>query len=273
MNRLQICIKKVKPNVPLISAIASVVLNTLSVGLFIKTTVSATKTMEDIPEEERSAKRVVKEVLPKFITPSLIFVAGQALTVTSAVLGRKENMALAAALASADYRRRQFQNKTVQIYGDDAVEKVNEQLAIDAYHARQERLEEFDNEKFEEYSVSIPGSKTVLFYDAFRESRGVSGCGDGYFEVTMTKFLQARYVLNERFAHSGNVSLNDFYSALGIKGTEYGANAYWDASDGIDWIQIDLRETVIDEDLSCYILCYAIEPEVWFGSKDELDDW
>lgn len=135
-----------------------------------------------------------------------------------------------------------------------AVEKVNEDHVINAdggfycsdlgfEHATEERR---------------------LFYDRFSER---------YFESTIGKVLEAEYHLNRNLTLRGNVSLNEFYSFLGIDPIEGGSDIGWFIDDDeIYWIDFNhLYRQVDDGPVNDPIDCWIIDPV--FDPRVPAENW
>lgn len=158
-------------------------------------------------------------------------------------LNRRQQASIASAYALLDRTYKEYKNKVVSLYGEDADSKVRKEVAKDHYEGREE----------------LPiGEGKLLFYDEFSNE---------YFERTMLEVIDAEYQTNRMFVLEGKAKLNDFYEFLGLPKTKLGDTVGWDIEDGMtfygyQWIEFDHELVTMDDGLECYILHVPYQPHL-----------
>ena len=105
---------------------------------------------------------------------------------------------------------------------------------------------------FTETSLDVPApERSLIFYEPF------SGT---YFRSTLSRVLQAEYHFNRNFVLGEVLTLNDWYSYLGLPKRHNGDDYCWDCCslgcDNITWI--DFNHIIRSNDEGDY---YIIEPQ------------
>lgn len=216
----------------------------------VKATPKALTLLEDATEEkgEKLTKfEMVKVAGPAYI-PAMITGAGTiACIIGSNVISKRQQATLMSAYAILDNSYKEYKKKVDELYGEEAGQKVREEIAKDKYTG----------------DGTLVDDDKELFYD-FYSGR--------YFESTMEAVLRAEYELNRELYVNGYACVNKFYEALGIEPRpEYDEigwtcgqleSMYWHS-----WIEFEHTETSIDEDdeyggLTCTIVYMPLEPVI-----------
>ena len=177
---------------------------------------------------------------PAYIPTVIMGVSTIACIFGANALNKRKQASLMSAYALLDNSYKEYKNKVVELYGDDANGRVIEGIAKD---------------KYEEENVHVSDGMQ-LFYDEF------SG---RYFESTMEDVLAAEYELNHLLAMDCGVFLNEFYDLLGLDTTDYGDYLGWSSFELVEtywycWVEFEHTKTVMDDGLECYIITMLKEP-------------
>lgn len=209
----------------------------------VKATPKALELLEEAKQrkgEKLTKLEVVKTAGPVYIPAALVGVSTIACVFGANVLNKRRQAAITSAYALLDNSYKEYRNKVEELYGEDADDRVTEEIVKDKY----------DNE-----DLKVSDDKQ-LFYDEFSER---------YFEATMEKVLMAEYELNRQLAMNFGVYLNEFYELLGIDTKDYGdylgwstyelSEAYW-----YSWVEFTHKKVVMDDGLECTIIIMNMEP-------------
>jgi hypothetical protein len=163
------------------------------------------------------------------------------------VLNKRQQAALMSAYALLDNSYKDYKKKVEELYGEDANERISEEIVKDKYE-EEEKIEVEDNKQ--------------LFYDDY------SG---RYFESTMEDVLRAELEINKLLCVCGGAYLNEFYDALGIPPVDYGEHMGWSTFMMLEtcwdaWLGFEHKKVTFDDGLECYIITMSYEPE--FGFED-----
>lgn len=211
--------------------------------LAVKATPKALERIEEAKDEkgdDLTKLEVVQVAAPVYIPSVLVGVSTVACIFGANVLDKRQQAALVSAYALLDNTYKEHKKKVEELYGEDANDRVREEIAKD---------------KYEESNV-VPNKGKELFYDEF------SG---RYFESTIENVLAAEYELNRLIARDCCVFLNEFYELLGIETTDYGDYLGWSSFEIVEtqwycWVEFEHTKTVIDDDLECTIISMYMEP-------------
>lgn len=208
-----------------------------------KATPKALKVVEQAKEEkgeELTKFEVVKAAGPAYIPSILVGASTIACIFGANVLNKRKQAAIMSAYALLDNSYKEYKNKVVELYGEDADDRVREELAKD---------------KYQEEKIEVEGDQR-LFYDEFSER---------YFESTMEKVIEAEYKVNQKISKWSGASLNEFYEHLDIPTTDYGNSMGWSADHLMEtgwntWLDFEHKKILIDDDLECIIISFGSEP-------------
>lgn len=243
--------QQIKKAMPTVLAVASVIGNTASTLIFIKETINATLTVDNLKNEGATKAEIAKEVAPKFILPTVIFVAAQICTIECNVLNKKQQLGLTTALIGADYRLRKA--------------KEDKNVAVET------------PPKFVDTDIPTGGDK-ILIYDEYLET----GKQDGYFAMREADWWKAYANIQTKInsmEYGGEITYRDFYSqfpnkryfeeklaALG----SWPDLAGWDVSDWGSTQFATLDEGVIDEYTGYKIVHWYCPPMILADDYDKL---
>lgn len=207
-----------------------------------KATPKALALIEEANEknEELTKFDYVVAAFPAYI-PAIVAGASTIACIFGAnVLNKRAQASLASAYALLNSSYNGYRAKTVELYGDEADDKIKEGVAKDKYTG-DGKLKDNDRQ---------------LFYDDY------SG---RYFESTIEDVLQAEYNLNREVAQAGGAFLNDFYNKLGLSETEYGNYLGWSAGQLMEtywnpWVEFSHSKFTFDDGLECTIITLENDP-------------
>lgn len=210
----------------------------------------------DKAEEEKGDKLTkwekVKMAGPAYI-PAVLMGAGTIACIFGAnIISKRQQATLMSAYALLDSSYKEYKNKVDELYGEEAGEKIREEIAKDKYTG----------------DVELSDDDKELFYDFF------SG---RYFNATKEAVLRAEYELNRELYVNGYACVNTFYECLNNSDVrprpEYDElgwtcgqleSMYWHT-----WIEFEHTETNVDayeEDeyhgLPCTIIYMPLEPVI-----------
>lgn len=207
-------------------------------------------TLIDKATEEKGEKltkiEVVKVAGPAYIPAVITGVATIACILGSNVISRHQQASLMSAYALLDSQYKEYREKVDEIYGEEAGEKVREEIVKDKYTGDGLLLDD----------------DTELFYD-FYSGR--------YFESTKEKVLWAQYETNRALFVNCTVGLNEYYDFLGLETRPAYDEIGWTCGQMEEmywhpWIEFDHEEIIIDDGdddhagLECTIIYLPMEP-------------
>ena len=190
--------------------------------------------------EELTKVEVVIAAAPAYIPPVLTGLATLGCMFGANTLNKRQQASMASAYALVDTSFKEFKKKVGEVYGEDAVQKVQAEIAKD---------------KYEESDIQ-PEDGMKLFYDDF------SG---RLFESTLEKVQKAEYNINRDLSMQGYATLNQFYDYLGMVPIESGNDLGWSADMNFDyywqeWIDFGHHKTTMGDDLECIMITMFSEP-------------
>lgn len=208
-----------------------------------KATPKAMRLLEQAKEEkgeDLTKLEVVQVAGPAYIPAVVTGVATIVCIFGANALNKRQQAALTSAYALLDQSYKDYKKKVKEVYGEEAHEKIKQELAK-------------DNEEKKNILVS---EGNHLFYDMY---------SDRYFESTMAKVKTAEYEINRILNLKGYAYLNEFYVALGIDMIESGWDLGWSPGSNLDmywqeWIDFSHTKTDMGDGTECYIIEMWQEP-------------
>jgi len=254
INKFARSMKKATPTVLSVVAIIGVAITAATTA---NATVKATKILAE-RNEPMTKTEVVKATWKCYIPPAIAAITTSACILSSAVLNAKQQASLAGAYTLIDSQFKEYKKKVKEIYGIEAHNKVLE--SIHAEKAKNPDLyvpsvwdttyTTLDFGKGNEAEVEH------LFYDELSER---------YFTSTLDKVLQAEYHLNRNMTLGMDITLNTWFTYLGLEKQPGGDDIGWSINDNYQWLDFDHYITTIDDNLECYVIEVVDRPDPNFG--------
>lgn len=232
-----------KKNAPTIMSITAgvgvVVTSVLSGRATVKANEKIKKHHKETGEPLTKVETVIK-VAPAYILPA----TSAAITILcifgSNFLNQKRQAAIAGAYIFLDKSFKEYKKKVKEIYGENADEKIEEEIAEDHYEMAP--LKKDDSKE--------------LFYDLFSKR---------FFESTKEAVMAAEYHFNRNFILKETIFLNELYDFLGLSQVPYGDCIGWDlylAGDfyGYKWIDFNHCRKKLKDGREYIVIEYEYSP-------------
>lgn len=228
---------------------APTILTCISVAGVVATSVAtakgatkASKLLETAKEEkgeELTKTEKFKIASPSYIPAVAIGTATIACIFGSNVLNKRQQASLASAYLFLDQSYKEYKNKAKDLYGEDANERIEEEIAKDKYK-----------------EVIIKDDTKQLFYDEYSKR---------YFESTIVKVQQAEYQLNRDFIMRDYATVNEFYDYLGLDPIEGGDEFGWSTGLCFEcywqmWLDFTHTKVTLDDGRECIKIHMFQEP-------------
>ena len=190
-------------------------------------------------EEELTTFETVVAAAPAYIPAVAVGVSTLICLFSANALNKRQQAALTSAYALLDNSYQEFKAKVQEIYGDEGLNRVRNEIAKD------------------HYDESIrPEEEKQLYFDEW------SG---RWFNATPTEVQYAEYELNKIMYRDGGAYLNEWYELVGLEPTDYGSvmgwsipylsEAYWSNS-----IEFDHYEDSLDDGLEYTLIAMRCGP-------------
>ena len=241
-KNLQTTVKKHQPEILTGLGVAGFVTTTV---MAVKATPKALEVLAEIKEKHADdsdkkeyCKEFVKKVVPLYIPSAVVGGLSIGCVVCANSINTKRNAALAAAYTLSETALSEYKEKVVETIGEKKEKAVREAVA-------QGRVDKTPVENKEVINTG-DGDELCLDYHSGR-----------YFKSTIDKLRKAENDLNRRMLLDSYVSLNDFYSEIGLSGTRQGELLGWNIEKG--YLKLELDATIVD-DKPCIVLDYRVSP-------------
>ena len=188
--------------------------------------------------ESLTKLEVVKAAAPVYIPAIATGAATIACIFGANALNKRHQAALMSAYALLDSSYKDYKNKVKDLYGEEADQKVRDDVAKD---------------KFKDDELYHEDDGKQLFYDEY---------SNRYFRATNETVLRAEYEINRILAEDCYATLNEYYDLLDIPKVDHGEYVGWSSAQ-MYWINFRHEKVEIDDGLECYIISIT-EPLVDF---------
>ena len=190
--------------------------------------------------EDLTTFEVVKVAGPAYIPSVLVGMSTIACIFGANILNKRQQAALMSAYALVNNSYKEYKNKVMELYGEEADERIRTEIAKDTYAGD---------------DISVDNDKR-LFYDMF---------SNRYFESTTDAVRKAVYDVNRDLSINGGIYLNEFYEALGLPKTDYGDHLGWSTYQMVEmywhpWLDFQYETVAMDDGLECCIISMPYEP-------------
>ena len=194
----------------------------------------------EINEKDLSSTEKAKIIFPYCITPILIGSATVVCIFGTNTISKKQQAAYISAYALLQNSFNEYKQKVKELYGEDTDEITRATIREDKYKG---------------INLTYSGEKLV-FYEEHRNE---------FFERSMEEVLNAEYYINRNLALRGYVSLNEFYTLLGLDSIPSGDVLGWDLSAGgayfgYSWIDFSHKKYTLDDGLEYILIEFPFPP-------------
>lgn len=186
---------------------------------------------------------VIKTTWKLYVPAAVTCVASTTCLVGASAVNYKRNAALATAYAISERTLIRYRDKVIETIGEKKEKEVRDKVAQD----------EVNDKPVSTSQVIITSKGNTLFMDA------VSG---RYFRSDMDKIKKVVNELNRRMNYENYISLDDFYTEIGLESTSTSSYLGWNLDDG--HIELSISTCLAENDEPCIVINYAIAPRYEF---------
>ena len=215
--------------------IASMITSTV---LAVKATPKAVKLLQE-QKHELTTLETVQTVWKEYIPAVSFGLGGVVCLVSSCYINNKKSAALATAYAISDTTFRTYRDKIVETIGEKKEKKIRDEIAQDS-------VNKTNNENRQ---IIVTPSGQTLCLDK------ISG---RYFRSDLDTIRKAVNNLNKEMLSENYISLNRFYSVIGLDNIKDGDYIGWNIDRG--FIELDFDACITDTDEPCIVIDYNIMP-------------
>ncbi len=219
-----------------------------------KASIKASRLLEAEKAEKEADLTVLETfriVLPTYASTVAVGMATLGCLVGVGVLNHRNQTSIAAAYGILDANFKSYRKAAKEVFGEDADKKIIAEVAKSTYlHGGGV----FSSGIIYEAELDTDSEET-LFYEEYTGR---------YFQSTVPAVMNAQYHLNRNLALKGEVSINEFFTFLGLENTPNGDDIGWNqcqmCEQSFNWIDFDNRQTRLEGGLECYIIAYGYDP-------------
>lgn len=238
--------KSVKKNSPVILTAVGITGMVTSTVLAVKATPLALDLISEA-EFEKGEELTKKEVIKATWKPYMPAVGTAVFSIACIIGANSIHMRRSAALATA-YKLSQsalheFKEKAVEVVGEKKVSEIKQKVNQD----------KVDKDPVSKTEVIITDKGKTLMYDT------ISG---RYFESSIEEINKIVNELNRDMLSDMYISLNQFYSAIGLQHTKAGYDLGWQCDKGL--IEVDFGATIADDGRPCITIDFPYPPHYGF---------
>lgn len=193
-----------------------------------------------IPIEKLNAFDVIKVTWKCYIPAVVTGATSIACLIGANSVNVRRNAALATAYALSDSAMREYREKVIETIGEKKEKDVKDAIAKDKI----EKNPASNNE------VIITKNGNTLCYD------GIFG---RYFKSDMDTIKRAINTINRNIVSQMYVSLNEFYSEIGLSPIVIGYDLGWNIDDG--QIDVDFSSQLAQDGTPCLVIEYNVTPK------------
>lgn len=209
------------------------------------------KAMAIIEEEEDYLNRELtkiekaKLVWKPYVPAALGYCASTALIIGANNVNSKRSAMFAGAYKLSEQTLATYRDKVIETIGEEKEREISDKVTRD-------KVKEARQTSYHANEV-IYGTGQCLCYDP------ISG---RYFNSDMDKIRKIENDLNYRLMKENMISLNEFYTELGMECTDMGFKYGWNIDEGL--IEVRFTSTITDDNKLCLVVTFARSPRLDF---------
>lgn len=205
------------------------------------------KEEEDYLNRELSTAEKVKLAWKPYVPAAIGYCASAALIVSANNVNSKRSAMFAGAYKLSEQTLNTYRDKVIETIGEEKEREISDKAVRERYST---------TARTQPASEVIYGTGQCLCHDP------LSG---RYFNADMDKIRRVENELNYRLMKENMVSLNEFYSELGLECTEMGFKYGWNIDDGL--IEVRFTSIITDDNKLCLVVSFARNPRL------DFDQW
>lgn len=219
-----------------------------STVMAVKATPKAMKIIEeeeDYLNRDLSTTEKVKLAWKPYVPAAIGYCASAALIIKANNVNNARSAMFAGAYKLSERALLDYKDKVIETIGEEKEREISDKVMRDkvreprptSYHANE----------------VIYGTGQCLCYDP------ISG---RYFNSDMDKIRKIENDLNYRLMKENMVSLNEFYTELGMECSDMGFKYGWNIDEGL--IEVRFTSTITDDNKLCLVVSFARSPRLDF---------
>lgn len=237
---VRITLRKHTPEILTGIGIAGMVTTTvLAVRATPKALILLEEKKEELDVDKLTTVETVQTAWKCYIPSVLICSASIACLIGASSVNLRRNAALATAYALSESTLKDYQKKVVEEIGEKKEKKVREAAT----------KEELDRNPVSKNDIIITGDGDSLCYDIMCKR---------YFNSNIEKLRKVENDLNFRLRNENYVSLNEFYSEIGLDDVGAGYELGWNVDRGA--IELEFSSHLADNGKPCLVVGFSNAP-------------
>lgn len=198
---------------------------------------------KELEVEDLTTIETVKAAWKPYVPALTLGVASVSCIVGASAVNAKRNAALATAYAISERTLVRYRDKVVETLGEKKEKEIREKVSQD----------KVNENKISGSQVVITGKDNTLFMD------GVTGRP---FRSSLDKINKVINELNRRMTYENYISLDEFYTGIGLSSTSNSSYLGWNLDDGL--IELDIDTCLAENDEPCIVINYKVAPRYEF---------
>lgn len=194
-------------------------------------------------EDKLTIVETVKVAWKSYVPAVAVGIASISCIIGASRVNYKRNAALATAYALSERTLINYRDKVVETLGEKKEKEVRDKISQD----------EIDKKPISSSQIIITPKGNTLFMDS------ITG---RYFRSDLDSIKKAVIELNMEISHQNYISLNEFYSNIGLDRISNGDNLGWNIDNG--YVEIDYSTCLADNDEPCIVIDYISQPKYDF---------
>lgn len=194
-------------------------------------------------EDKLTILETVKVAWKPYVPAIAVGIASISCIIGASRVNYKRNAALATAYALSERTLINYRDKVIETLGEKKEKEVRDKISQD----------QIDRKPISSSQVIITPKGNTLFMDS------ITG---RYFRSDLDSIKKAVIELNMEISHQNYISLNEFYSNIGLDRISNGDNLGWNIDNG--YVEIDYSTCLADNDEPCIVIDYISQPKYDF---------
>lgn len=194
---------------------------------------------EELNTNELSVKETIMAAWKPYIPAGILCVTSTCCLIGATTISTRRQTALATAYTLSEKAFSTYKDKVIETLGEKKEKKIRDEIA-------QDKVSKDNGEKRQ---IIVTPSGQTLCMDS------ISG---RYFRSDLDTIRKAVNELNREMLTSNYISLNKFYSSIGLESIKDGDYIGWNVDKGL--VELDFDACITDTDEPCIVIDYNIMP-------------
>ena len=199
---------------------------------------------KEVDDDVLTIQETIKTAWKPYIPATVSMIISTTCLISAVAVNNRRNTALVTAYTLSEKAFTSYRNQVIEDVGKNKEKRIKDKVS----------QKQVDNNPPNKNQIILTNKGNTLLQDT------ISG---RYFRSDLDSVRKAMNELNKELLHNDSISINDYYSLIGLTGIKGGDDIGWTVSKGL--VEFDFSACIVNDDEPCIVIDYNIVPFTGFN--------